>query len=230
MSISQIDKYDPRTDRTYTIGSASKRWLGVYTDNVYQYGSSAYIKNVDDHLKLESVASGKTVRINSRNFTETSGDVIGFQSKPAVSVGGTTTVYGAQISPRFADGIAGASLVGVQSDCILKGDSGNLSGDIRAFQGQLTDENVAGRTISGTASCFWAWQQLAAHTITGGVYVLHVSSAGGATPWSGLAKLPDDSGAIADLASAVSTVNAVVKIKVGSTVSYLVGYQSYTPT
>jgi hypothetical protein len=230
MSTENIAKYRPATDRIFTIGSASRRWLGIYADNIYLYGSTGKIKNIDEHLKVESVASGKTVKINSRDFTETSGDVIGFQSKPNVSVGGTTTVYGAQISPRFADDIAGGDLVGLQADCILKGNAGNLSGDVRAFQGQITDENLAGRTISGTVSCFWAWNQLAAHTITGGVYVLHVTAAGGATAWSGLAKLPDDGGNIADLASATATINAVVKIKVGSTVSYLAGYATYTPT
>lgn len=147
------------------------------------------------HVTIKSGLSGAvgvsagTIRLNSQNFTQTSGDIIGFQSKPAAAANGTATVYGCQISPRFADAAGGVALVGVQADVILKGTSGNLSNDVRAFQSQITDENAAGRTISGTTSNYWAWQQLAAHTFTGGVFVMHVKTHGGATAYTGFLKV-----------------------------------------
>jgi len=182
------------------------------------------------HFALDTLEDDKQVRLNCRDYAQTSGDSIGFQSRPRASVSGTQTVYGGQFAPGYNDGIGGNSLVGLVADCYLKGSGGNLSGDIRAFQGQITDENSPGRIISGVSCILDAWQQLAAHTFTGGVYVLNVRAAGGATPWSGLMKLIDDGGNIADLASAVTgNPTGVIKIKVGDTEGYIPMYVGYTP-
>ena len=176
------------------------------------------------HLELETVTDTRTVRLNSRSFTATSGDFIGFQSKPSATVNGTATVYGCQVSPRFADAVGGDSLVGVQAAPILKGTSGTLTGDVRAVQAEITDENVAGRTVDGTVSAFWCWHQLAAHTFTGGVYALHVIGAGGGTPWTGLMKLPDEAGIAdkdADQAIANLTTAGYIKLNVGGQTRYI---------
>lgn len=173
------------------------------------------------HFALDTLEDDKQVRLNCRNFAQTSGDSIGFQTRPRGSGSGTATVYGGQSGPGFLDGIAGASLVGHLFDCILKGSSGDLSGDIRAVQGQITDENVAGRTVDGVSSIFNAWQQLAAHTFTGGVYVVHVRAAGGATPWSGFANLPDDGQVANDGDDKSGGTKGWIKVKIGSKTGYI---------
>lgn len=173
------------------------------------------------HLALETLEDDKQVRLNNRDYAQTSGDSIGFQSRPRASGSGTQSVYGCQIAPGFNNAKSGNSLVGVQADCILKGTSGNLSGDIRAFQGQITDENAAGRTIAGISSILDAWQQLAAHTFTGGVYVLNVRAPGGATPWSGFAVFPDDSQIASDGEDKSGGTVGWVKVKIGSKTGYI---------
>jgi len=173
------------------------------------------------HFALETLEDDKQVRLNCRNFAQTSGDSIGFQTRPRASVSGTQTVYGGQSGPGYLDGIAGNSLVGHLFDCILKGSSGNLSGDIRALQGQITDENVGGRTIGGVSSILDAWHQLAAHTFTGGVYVINVRAPGGATPWSGFAKLPDDGAIASDGEDKSGGTLGWIKVMIGSKTGYL---------
>ena len=173
------------------------------------------------HLALDTVEDNKQVRLNCRDFAQTSGDSIGFQTRPRASVSGTQTVYGGQSGPGFNDGIAGNSLVGHIFDCILKGTSGNLSGDIRAVQGQITDENSAGRTIDGVSSILDAWHQLAAHTFTGCVYVINVRAPGGATPWSGFAVFPDDSQIASDGEDKSGGTVGWIKVKIGSKVGYI---------
>lgn len=171
------------------------------------------------HFALETTEDDKCIRLNVRNFANTTGDSIGFQSRPRANASGTQSVYGCQIAPGVNDTIGLNSIIGVQADLYLKGSSGTLSGDLRAFQGQITDENTAGRTISGISSILDAWQQLAAHTFTGGVYVVNVRAAGGATPWSGLMKLPDD-GQIATKGTPTATLptnTAFIRVKVGDT-------------
>lgn len=186
--------------------------------------SNNTITGKSDHLYLNVDTDTKQVRINHRNFTATSGDFYGFQTKPAVSVQGTAVCHGAWICPRFLDGIGGNSLIGVLAEPILKGTSGTLTGDVRAVQAQITDENVAGRTVDGTVSGIWFWQQLAGHTFTGGVYPIHVITHGGGTAWSGLAKLPDDDTVSAKISTGSTQTNDCVgwiKFKIGTQVGYV---------
>lgn len=168
------------------------------------------------NLAVNTSSNDKTVRINSREFTATSGDVIGLQSKPDVEDTGTASVYGAQFSPRFSDASAGGSAVGVEASPILQGTSGNLSGDWRAFDAILEDGG-AGRTVSGTATAMRV-RSNAASTVTGGAHVFHVLNEEAGLAWTSLAKF--DSG-VAFVAAPTST-DAIsgagyIKVSVGGT-------------
>lgn len=173
------------------------------------------------HFALETLEDDKRIRLNSRNYAATSGDIMGFDSRPRANASGTQTIIGGYIGPGANDGVALGNIIGILSDPYLKGSSGDLSGDIRALQGQVTDENVGGRTIDGVVSMFDAWQQLAAHTFTGGVYVMTVRAAGGATPWSGFAKLPDDSQVASDGEDKSGGTKGWIKVMIGSKVGYI---------
>ena len=141
------------------------------------------------HFKVETTDDDKNVRIQSRDYASTSGEFSAIQCKPNITTQGTVTIYGMEISPRFARGAGGNTLVGIRSTPILKGASGTvdgtLTGDVRVFQAEVTDENVAGRTITGVVSMLWCWHQLASHTFTGGIYVMDLRTAGGGKGWDG---------------------------------------------
>jgi hypothetical protein len=154
----------------------------------FGYGSDYFFKAATDHLLLETVADDKQPRINSRAFTQVSGDSIGFQSKPSQEATTTGEIYGCQISPRIQDTYGCRTLVGVMAESILKGSSGTISEDVRAFQGQITDENTAGRTISGDIVGLWLWHQLAAHTVSGKIVPISVRTPGGAKNWDAFVK------------------------------------------
>lgn len=178
------------------------------------------------HFALETLEDDKRIRLNSRNYAATSGDLMAFDSRPRANASGTQTVIGCFLGPGANDTIALGNIIGLLSDVYLKGSSGNISGDLRALQGQITDENLGGRTIGGTACILDAWQQLAAHTFDGGVYVINVRAGGGATPWSGFAKLPDDS-QVAAKGTPTATLpanTAYIRVKIGDTFVRLAGY------
>ena len=137
-----------------------------------------------DHLYLNTTLDTKNIRLNSRNFAATSGNFIAVQVKPAISVGGTGDVTGIEVSPRINSACNGGTMRGILAECYMKGSSGTLSGDVRCLQAQVTDENVAGRTVSGVVSMLDVWHQLAGHTLTGGVHVIHARTAGGGTGWT----------------------------------------------
>ncbi len=213
-------------------GAAKRGWLYDKVNarlNVYVDGSNVMQLAIADHIKLNSIADGKTVRINSRNYTQTSGDSIAGQSKPNQTVAGTASVYGWQFSPRFADAIGGNSLVGVQSNPILKGSTGNLTGDYRCFEAKLeTEGGAATRTITGVSSCFRAEQQLSSGgTYTGGVYALEVKAKVNNKVWDGLALLPDDSEVAEDALTATdSTKRGWIAVTVGSASRFIRLYDS----
>lgn len=106
-----------------------------------------------DNLDINSVPDDKPVRINSRDYAQTSGTSIGFQCKPNQAVTGAA-VHGFEVQPRFADGIGGTDLVGGNISAILKGTTGNLSGAVHVLEIE-TDFNGAAsptRTITGEIS------------------------------------------------------------------------------
>ena len=103
-------------------------------------------------LELDTVDDGTPVRINSRSYTQTSGSSIGMQSKPSQTVTTTGDVIAAEFSPRYQDGIGGGGLVAVKGDPVLKGTTGNLSGNVVAFEANI-DFGLSGtRTITGAVA------------------------------------------------------------------------------
>lgn len=130
-----------------------------------------------EHTAIKSVTDTKNVRINSRNYTQTSGDASGVQIKPNQSVSGTAGITGLEVSPRFAAGIAGSNLIGIKADPLLKAGSGNLSGQVTAVQANI-DFGVSGtRTIGGDVSAFESFLAIpSTYTYSGDIAFLRVRS------------------------------------------------------
>ena len=100
-------------------------------------------------------------RIRSQDFISTSGDFNAVQIKPNVSVGGTTGMTGLEVSPRFADGIAGSGLVAIKADPQCKGTTGNLSGGVVAVEANIDlGDPTASRTIGGDIAAFSSFLDL----------------------------------------------------------------------
>lgn len=181
---------------------------------------------VDDHFYLDTISDTKTLRFNSRDFIATSGDINAMQSKPNISVGGSTGVCALEVSPRVASGITTTGkVVGIFSNPLSKGTTGNV-GTMRAFEGKV--ECPTGSTKT-TTNCWILEAMNAMHgTVTNGPTVIKVNAAGGNKDWEALMELCDNGGAIADLASAVTTVNGAIKVIIGTTTCYIPTYASYT--
>jgi len=178
------------------------------------------VSNPTDHLTLNATTDTKTIKLNSRNSAATSGDIIGYQSKIAASTTGSATVYGSQISPRFAHGAGGAALIGIQSNPILKGTAsagGNLTGTIRAVEGLLESESGGVRTVTGAIAAFSAQSNLWANiTASAGVWPFYVGAAGNNLAWSGLMLLPAGGGVTVVTGGTYTTAEGYIVIKVGA--------------
>ena len=159
-------------------------------DNTYAiYVSGTIAAATSTNLVLNTITDTNTVRLNSRNYAATTGNIIGFQSKPAANASGTQTVYGGQISPRFNDNIDGVALVGLQVEPILKGATVlALTGDMRGIDVRLTSEGA--NTVGGITGGAFFYNELPASTYTGGVYPIVVKANGSTQAWTGLMEIP----------------------------------------
>lgn len=123
------------------------------------------------NLDVQTLTDSKPVRINSRNFTQTSGSSIGFQAKPAQTVGSSGNVIGAEISPRVNSGVAlsgSGSVIGLHVDAYLKGTAaGTIAGDVRGLNIEVVTDDAGTRTISGNVSMIRLRSAFSATTITG---------------------------------------------------------------
>lgn len=160
---------------------------GVCTADIkLQSGSTITDSN---HLSLQTLSDTKAITLNSRNYAVTSGDIIGFQAKPAANATGTCTVYGGQISPRANDNVDIAALIGLQVEPILKGATVlAVSGDMRGLDVRLTSEGA--NTVGGKAGCYFAYNLLKSATFTGGVYPFVVTASGDTQAWTALMEIP----------------------------------------
>jgi hypothetical protein len=129
------------------------------------------------HIEWETKDDDKNIKLNSRNYTATSGDKTAVQIKPNISVGGTPTMVGLEVSPRFAAGIAGTGLVAIKADPLLKAGAGNLSGGAVGVQSNI-DFGVSGtRTIGGDISAFESFLAIpSTYTYNGIIAFLRVRS------------------------------------------------------
>lgn len=121
-------------------------------------GSDLRLKAVaNDHLYIETMQDGKSVRINSRNVTQATGSHTAVSIKPNKSADGSGGLTGLEVSPRFAAGCGGNDLRAILADPLLKAGSGDIDAQIVAVEANL-DFGVSGtRTITGDVSAFSAF-------------------------------------------------------------------------
>ena len=106
--------------------------------------------DTENQPKLKSADDTKPVTLNSRNYTQTSGSSIGFQSKPAQTVTTTGSVIGGEVSPRVNNDIDVANIIGLHIDTYLKGTATRtVSGDVRGEQIELVTDDAGTGTYSG---------------------------------------------------------------------------------
>jgi len=160
-----------------------------------------------DHLLIKTTLDGKNVRINSRDYTQTSGSISAVQSKPNATEDGTLMMYGFECSPRFQDGIGGTGISCFFANPDLKGTTGDITGILRCFEGKLESASGSTRTVAD-AAVLHAMQALHG-TLTDGPYVIKVDAAGGGVAWKAVMDLAADTGIAAYSAGHYSSLGNV---------------------
>jgi len=132
------------------------------------------------NTQINSHRDNRTVAINSRDYTQATGDSIGMQVTPNQTVTTTGEVFGAQFKPRLAAGISGNTVNGLGIDSEVKSGAGNLSDDLRGINVYLGATGSG--TITGNAAIIRARAEIAA-TVTGQVCFADIENSEGAVGW-----------------------------------------------
>lgn len=179
-----------------------------------------------DNLLINSVLDTKDVSINSRDYTQVTGNIFACRCKPNATGDGDLFMYGFESSPRFADGVGGLGLSCYIAEADLKGTTGDITGILRCFEGKLESTSGSQRTVAD-AAVFHAMNALHG-TLTDGPYVLKVDTHGGNVAWKGLMDLPDVSG-IAQYRDAGYTpgnADGKIFIYIGDNLLYIPAYDT----
>lgn len=158
-------------------------------------------------------------RIQSKDYTDTSGDKNAVQIKPNVSVGGTTGITGIEVSPRFANGIAGNNCIAVKADPSLKGTSGNLTGQVVAVQANIDlGDPTSTRTIADDVAAFESFLDKPSGIVTTSYLVsfLRVRTVN-ASGWDCFLNLDDTGTGCTQAAAAGSGTQQYLKVYIGTT-------------
>lgn len=175
--------------------------IGSASDTV-----SAYVAGTSKNLDLKTVTDSKPVRINSRNYTQATGDSIAFQATPNQTVTTTGEVFGAQFKPRIASGIDAATVNGCGIDSELKGPgAGDLSSDLRGINLYMGATGTG--TIGGNVVALRARAEVNINP-TGHIVLIHALQHEGSQGWDGLIKFSEALGTHSMTTNADKTGNA----------------------
>ena len=171
-----------------------------------------------------SVIVPKKLKV-SGNSDQTNNSVIGMQIKPGVGTSMGHDLIGAEISPRLQSAIAltgSASVIGLDTNVVLKGTTGDIAGSVRPLQVQIDDEPGSTRTISGDVSFIRIFSELNS-TVIGKVSAIKVEAPGGTKKMDAFAHFISGSGCLVE--STVGTVGGTqdqaIKILIGTTTYYV---------
>lgn len=173
-----------------------------------------YTQNFEN---LNTAADNDPVRLNSRAFTQATGDTIGFQSTPNQTVTTTGEIFGGQIKPRAAANVDAATVNGLGIDSEVKSGTGALSSDLRGINLYLgaTGSGTIGGNIAGIRA-----RVESNINPTGLITLFHVVQHEGSQPWDSLVLFTEALGTHSMTTNADKTGNAksgTIKVRANGT-------------
>lgn len=166
----------------------------------------------DDNLNIDTDLDNRTIRLNSRDYVQTTGSSVGMQSKPNQTVTTTGDVIGAEISPRVAGDIGAGALIALRADPVLKAGSSGTVSNVRAIECNIDFSDSDTRTISADVCAMRIFPDFGTLTISGdkAVFILATPNAG---TWDYLFDFESTQGLLDETNGTYSTADGFIKIK-----------------
>lgn len=172
------------------------------------------------HWYISTKKDKKTIRLNVKELTATSGDKNMVQIKPYQTVTTTGGIKGLEINPKLADACGIATIQGLDCCVEIKGTTGTISGKVWALRAKLESGTGDVRSKAGPFAMLSCKNSLHG-SVTNGVYVLDIETVGGNCPWTAFALLPDDGQLASDSGTATPGAHGWIKVVVGSATRYI---------
>ncbi len=171
-------------------------------------GQRQDLKGYDDHLHLQTDAD-KTVRVNNKTFTNTTGDLTGLRIAPRQGATSTGSIRGIECIPggaAAASSFGYANLQGIISEC-YGNTIGNITGIVAAFEGKVDMPSGYPGTVTGPVSILRCFNDMHG-TVTNGVFVMDIANHGGNKAWDGFIRGAEALGTHSMTTSSDKTGNA----------------------
>lgn len=218
-------------DATFDESSTYKIPVGVLvryestTSGWVDIGQVTQLTGLQDHLYLTTDLATKSVRINNKTFTNTSGDITGARVAPRQGATSTGSVRGIECIPggsAAASSFGFANLQGIISEC-YGNTIGNITGIVAAFEGKVDMPSGYPGTVTGPVSILRCFNDMHG-TVTNGVFVLDIANHGGNKAWDGLIRGAEALGTHSLTTSSDKTGNAksgTIKVKFNNTLYHV---------
>ena len=210
----------------------------TYNSAVYRAQGGASLRARDDaHLLIETDDDSKSIRLNVRNYSAATGDNIGVQIKPRLTVAKTDNgVKGLEVSPSVNDGIGLAGLsgavIGIHADCYLRGTgAGTIGADVRAVNLEVVTDNNGGKTVTGNVNHIRIRSAFSG-TVSGTFVPIRIEKAEaqtGSLQYDAVLELPSTNTGIWHDTENSATTNGFIKVLVNGNARYIQLY-SDTPS
>lgn len=170
-------------------------------------------------LDINSVDDSRPIRLNSRDYDRTAGDVIGIQCKPnQVATMVNKSVKGAEFSPRITDAGIGSSgaLIALTADPVLKAaTSARTVGSVRCIEcNPSLPGSGSAYTVTNLDGIRIFLDKGAGHTVTTSS-VIRVATPN-TSGWDFFAAFEASNGCTVSTAGTYSTADGYILVKVGA--------------
>ena len=128
----------------------------------------------------DTVVTGtKIFKINSRNYVNTSGDLVGLEVGPRATVTTTGEVRAVHAKPNLSDAVSAGAVTGYFSECWSRGTGAGTVDLMRAFYAKVLDDSDGSgsgtKTYTNPVCALWAEANIgASNTFSGKMPVINV--------------------------------------------------------
>ena len=148
------------------------------------------------------------------------------QIKPSGTA--SAEAVGLEVSPRFQSAIAGTNLIGIKSDPVLKGTTGDISGQVVGVQVNIDFGTSGSRIITGDVAAFEAFLAVpsAGMTYSALVSVMRVRTVN-IKGWDSFINFDDaNTGATTATDKTGNTKSNTIKVHIGSSLLHIQLYDN----
>jgi len=195
--------------------------MATYDTALYSIGASGHPGTSTGHFYLDTLHDSASIRLNARNYTDTTGDKNAVQIKPYQTVSKTSGgIKALELNPKVDDACTIATIQGLDSCVEIKGTTGNISGKVWCLRAKMESGSGTTRTMTGPFAMISCKNSMHG-TVTNGIYVMDIETIGGGTAWTAFAKFPDDGAIASDSGTATPGAHGWIKVVIGSATRYI---------